>query len=320
MSQIFSVLEKVCSFFSKTFALFVIIFALFSYFNPGFFAFLAAYIPILLGIAMFGMGLTLSPKDFSEILKRPLLVILGIAGQFVIMPALAFALVLFLNLPNEIAAGVMLVGCCPGGTSSNVMTYLGKGDVPLSVTITACTTVMAPFVTPALFYVFASQWIEISPYAMFVSILQIVLLPIVLGVAVNLLFKKTVAKASVCLPVISGIAIIGIVVAVVSVNSDRLSKTGLLIFAVVMLHNCIGYFLGYMLGLIFRLKLPQKKTMAIEVGMQNSGLAVALSQKVLADPIAAVPGAIFSVWHNISGPIAATIFANMSKNKNSDKL
>lgn len=246
--------------------------------------------------------------------------ILGIAGQFVIMPALAFALVLFLNLPNEIAAGVMLVGCCPGGTSSNVMTYLGKGDVPLSVTITACTTVMAPFVTPALFYVFASQWIEISPYAMFVSILQIVLLPIVLGVAVNLLFKKTVAKASVCLPVISGIAIIGIVVAVVSVNSDRLSKTGLVIFAVVMLHNCIGYFLGYMLGLIFRLKLPQKKTMAIEVGMQNSGLAVALSQKVLADPIAAVPGAIFSVWHNISGPIAATIFANMSKNKNSDKL
>ena len=222
------------------------------------------------------------------------------------------------SLPPESAAGVMLVGCCPGGTSSNVMSFLGKGDVPLSVTITACTTLLAPVVTPALFYLFASQWLDISPVAMFFSIINIVILPIVGGVIVNLLFRNLVKNAVVCLPMVSVFAIIAIVCAVVAVSSQRLAQTGLIIFCVVALHNCIGYVFGYLLGKIFNYKTRQKKTLAIEVGMQNSGLSVALANNLAAsgivDPVAAVPGAIFSVWHNISGPVIATIFANIRNN------
>lgn len=302
-------------FFSKTFAIWVFVFAAFAYLFPDCFKFLAAYISILLGVVMFGMGLTLAPKDFSEVFKRPIQVLIGMVGQFIIMPLIAFALVYCLDLPPEIAAGVMLVGCCPGGTSSNVMSFLGKGDVPLSVTITACTTLLAPIVTPALFFLFASQWIEIDPISMFFSIVKIVILPIVGGVLLNTLFRKFVSQVVVCLPIISVFSIIAIVAAVVAVSADRLATTGLLIFMVVVLHNCLGYLLGYVLGRVFKLGLAQKKTVAIEIGMQNSGLAVALANglasKGAIDPIAAVPGAIFSVWHNISGPIIATIFANM---------
>ena len=234
------------------------------------------------------------------------------------MPLIAFGLVKAFSLPPEIAAGVMLVGCCPGGTSSNVMSFLGKGDVPLSVTITACTTLLAPVVTPALFYLFASQWLDISPVAMFFSIINIVILPSVGGVIVNLLFRNLVKNAVVCLPMVSVFAIIAIVCAVVAVSSQRLAQTGLIIFCVVALHNCIGYVFGYLLGKIFNYKTRQKKTLAIEVGMQNSGLSVALANNLAAsgivDPVAAVPGAIFSVWHNISGPVIATIFANIRNN------
>ncbi len=317
-------LAAISAFFSKTFAVWVLVFAAFAYLFPDSFKFLAAYISILLGVVMFGMGLTLAPSDFSEVLKRPIQVLIGMVGQFIIMPVIAFALVYCLDLPAEIAAGVMLVGCCPGGTSSNVMSFLGKGDVPLSVTITACTTLLAPVVTPALFYLFASQWIEIDPYAMFISIVKIVILPIVGGVLINTLFRKVVSQVVVCLPMVSVFAIISIVAAVVAVSADRLATTGLLIFAVVVLHNCLGYLFGYILGRAFKLGLAQKKTVAIEIGMQNSGLAVALANglasKGAIDPIAAVPGAIFSVWHNISGPIIATIFANMTdKDKKNNK-
>ena len=216
----------------------------------------------------------------------------------------------------------MLVGCCPGGTSSNVMSFLGKGDVPLSVTITACTTVLAPVVTPALFYVAAKQWIDIDPLVMFFSIVKIVILPIVGGVIINALFRSTVQKVVLALPLVSVVAIIAIVTAVVAASAQRIAETGLLIFVVVALHNCIGYALGYLLGVVFKMKTQQKKTLAIEIGMQNSGLAASLAAglaaKSLIDPIAAVPGAVFSVWHNISGPVLATFFANIKNTDNEE--
>ena len=319
MSWILPVLERLSSFFSRTFAVFVLIVALIAYFFPDYFRPITAYISILLGVVMFGMGLTLSPHDFSEVLKRPLQVFIGIIGQFLIMPALAFLLVCLFSLPKEIAAGVMLVGCCPGGTASNVISFIGKADVPLSVTLTACTTLLAPVMTPVLFYFFARAWVDIDPYSMFVSIIQIVILPIVAGVVINLLFRKTVSKVVVCLPMISVFAIIAIVSAVVAVSADSLASTGLIIFAVVVLHNCLGFILGYFLSRLCRMGLAQRKTLAIEVGMQNSGLSVALANNLarsgVVDPIAAVPGAIFSVWHNISGSIIATIFANMDNDE-----
>ncbi len=303
-------LASISAFFGKTFAVWVILFACISYYYPQGFTFLAPYISILLGIVMFGMGLTLSAKDFSEVFTRPLDVLIGIVGQFVIMPLIAWALCKVLGLPDEIAVGVILVGCCPGGTSSNVMTFLARGDVALSVSITACTTVLAPFVTPALIYLFASQWVDVSMSAMFLSIVKIVVVPIVLGIGINALFGKVVRTAVTVLPLISVVSIVSIVCAVVSVSHDKLAETGALIFVVVILHNCLGYLLGYLLGSVFHMSLHKRKTLSIEVGMQNSGLGVALAMAHFS-PLSAVPSAIFSVWHNISGPIIATIYNNM---------
>lgn len=318
MSTVMGQIARFSSFVGKTFAVWVIIFAFLAYFSPATFTFLAPYISLLLGIVMFGMGLTLRAKDFSEVFTRPLDVLIGVLGQFVIMPLTAYGLCLILGLPDEIAVGVILVGCCPGGTASNVMTFLGKGDVPLSVTITSCTTVLAPLVTPALIYLFANQWVEVDPWGMFMSIVQIVVLPIVAGVIVNTLFGKYVRQAVTVLPLISVVAIVAIVCAVVSVSQKQIAETGLLIFAVVVLHNGLGLFLGFMLGKLFKMSLPKRKALSIEVGMQNSGLGVALAMAHFS-PLSAVPSAIFSVWHNISGPILATIFANMKDEESADK-
>ena len=280
MSNALRTLASISAFFSKTFALWVIAFALISYYFPQGFLFLLPYVSILLGVVMFGMGLTLSPKDFSEVFHRPIQVIIGIVGQFVLMPLIAFFLVKAFGLSADLAAGVLLVGCCPGGTSSNVMSYLGKGDVPLSVTITSCTTILAPLVTPGLFWLFAHQYIEVDPAAMFWSIVKIVLLPIIGGVVVNALFGTVVKKVVVALPLISVFAIISIVTAVVSASAERIAETALIIFLVVALHNCIGYLFGYLLGKVFGMKLAQKKTLSIEIGMQNSGLAATLAAKL----------------------------------------
>lgn len=311
MSKVISVLARISAFLGKTFALWVILLAIIAYFYPAAFKPLAGYIAILLGIVMFGMGLTLTPKDFSEVFTRPKEVLIGIVGQFVIMPVLAWVLCMLLSLPPEIAVGVILVGCCPGGTSSNVMTYLARGDVALSVTITACTTLLAPFVTPALIYLFASQWIEVSILSMFMSIVKIVLVPIGLGVILNVLFRRQVRKVVVALPIVSVVSIVAIVCAVVAVSRDKLADVGAIVFVVVILHNFLGYLFGFLLGKAFKLNLHKEKTLSIEIGMQNSGLGVALAMAHF-NPLSAVPSAVFSVWHNISGPIVATIFNNLN--------
>ncbi len=307
-------LAKLSAFFGKTFAVWVIAAAILAFYFPEIFKLLAPYISILLGIVMFGMGLTLRAKDFSEVVKRPIDVLIGIIGQFAIMPLLAYGLCVALNLSPEVSVGVILVGCCPGGTASNVMTFLSRGDVPLSVTISACTTVLAPVVTPTLIYFFAGQWVNVNPMSMFLSIVNIMVLPILAGVLINTFFGKYVRSALPVLPLVSVFAIVAIVCAVVAVSHDQIARTGLIIFAVVVLHNALGLALGYVLAKIFKMDLKKRKAMSIEVGMQNSGLGVALAMAHFS-PLSAVPSAIFSVWHNISGPILATVFANMSDDK-----
>ena len=307
-------LERFSEFVSKTFAIWVLLFAAFAFFVPSGFSWIAAYITILLGIVMFGMGLTITVADFKEVLTRPKDVAVGIVGQFLIMPSLAFLLVKIFNLPPEIAIGVILVGCCPGGTSSNVMTFLSKGDVALSVTITSITTLLAPIVTPGLIHLFASEYIDVAPSALFMSIVKVIIIPIALGFIVQKLFNKQ-AKASVkVMPLVSVVAIVAIVAAVVAGNQQKIAETGLTIFAVVVLHNSLGYLIGYLFGKMFGMNLAKKKAIAIEVGMQNSGLGASLAVAHFS-PLAAVPSAIFSVWHNISGPILATVFSRM-KDKN----
>ena len=311
-------LIKLSTFIGNTFAVWVILFAALAFALPGGFTWISPYINLLLGIIMFGMGLTLKFKDFKQVITAPKEVITLVVAQYTIMPLLAVGLVFLFQLPPEIAIGVILVGCSPGGTSSNVMAYLAKGNMALSVTATSVSTLLAPIVTPALTLLLASAWLPVSFSAMFISIIQIVLVPIALGVAVQYLLGSKVEQAIGVLPLISVIGIIGVITAVVSNNVENILASGLLIFAVVILHNLLGYLVGFLLGKVLRFDLRDTKTLSIEVGMQNSGLAATLAATHFS-PIAAVPGALFSVWHNISGSLAANWLSKLGKDKDVTK-
>lgn len=302
-------LETLSAFISKYMAIFVIAIAAIALFEPWTFKWAAPKVTILLGVVMFGMGMTLRIRDFKLVFQRPRDVFIGALAQFTIMPALAWLLAKGFGLPPELAAGVILVGTCPGGTSSNVMTYLARGDVALSVSMTMTTTILAPIVTPLLTWWLAGEWVEISLSAMMLSIVQVVILPIVLGIIINTFFEATVQKVVTLLPLISVTAIVLIVGGVVSVSSQRIMETGLLIMLVVMCHNLLGYGIGFLLAKLLHMNMAKVKAISIEVGMQNSGLATSLAMLHFG-ATAAIPGAIFSVWHNISGSLAANYLAS----------
>ncbi|WP_085523664.1 bile acid:sodium symporter family protein [Tuberibacillus sp. Marseille-P3662] len=306
-------LERLSNFVSSTFAVWVILFAILGFMMPGGFTWISAYIVPLLGIIMFGMGLTLSTQDFKEVFKRPKEVAIGVLAQYTIMPLLAFLLATVFAVSPEVAVGIILVGCCPGGTASNVMTYLSKGDTALSVAITTVSTLLSPILTPALILLFASQWLSVSVTSLFLSIIKIVILPIILGLLVKMLLRGKVEAGVKVLPLVSVIAIVAIVAAVVATNNEKIASTGLEIFAIVMLHNLLGLLVGYGLAKLLKMTPDKQKAVSIEVGMQNSGLGASLAVAHFS-PLAAVPSAIFSVWHNLSGPIVATLFRN-KKNK-----
>ncbi len=302
-------LASFSAFVGKSFALWVILFAVAGFFFPETFRQLAPWIVTLLAIIMFGMGLTISVDDFREVVKRPTEVGIGVVSQFLIMPLLAVLLTRIIPMSPEVAAGVILVGCCPGGTSSNVMTYLSKGDVALSVACTSVTTLAAPIITPFLVWMFASQYLPVDAMAMFLSIVKVVLVPLALGFALQRLAPGLVRGALPVLPLVSVIGIVLIVAAVVGASKGAIAQSGLLIFAVVVLHNSLGYLLGFFAAKAFGLSLAKRKAIAVEVGMQNSGLGAALANAYFS-PVAAVPSAIFSVWHNISGALLANWFSS----------
>ncbi|MEH1711876.1 bile acid:sodium symporter family protein [Acinetobacter pittii] len=301
-------------FIQKTFALWVIVFAALALWQPEFFVWLKAYIPWILGIIMLGMGMTMTVDDFKGELQSPKAVLIGVVAQFVVMPGLAYVLCKLFNLPPEIAVGVILVGCCPGGTASNVITYMAKGNVALSVACTSVSTLLAPVLTPAIFYLLASQWLKIDAASMFISILQVVLLPIIVGLILRTWLKRQVESYIQVMPLVSVIAIVAIVAAIIGGSKAAILQSGLLILVVVILHNGLGYLLGFTAARFFKLPYADSKAIAIEVGMQNSGLGVALAAvHFAASPITAVPSAIFSLWHNISGPALATYWASKHK-------
>ena len=302
-------LEKLSGFISKYMAVFVILIAAIALFQPWTFKWAAPKITILLGIVMFGMGMTLRLTDFQLVFQRPRDLFIGALAQFTIMPGLAWLLAKGFGLPPELAAGVILVGTCPGGTSSNVMTYLARGDVALSVSMTMTTTILAPVVTPLLTWWLAGEWVDISLSAMMLSIVQVVIVPIVAGILINTFFERTVQKVVKLLPLVSVVAIVLIVGGVVAVSSQRIMETGLLIMLVVMLHNLLGYGIGFALAKALHMNMAKAKAISIEVGMQNSGLATSLAMMHFG-AAAAIPGAIFSVWHNISGSLAANYLAS----------
>ena len=308
-------LEKVSDFVGKYMAVIVIAVAALALLAPNTVSFIkTSYVNYLLGIVMFGMGLTLKPSDFKVVFSRPKDVIVGCIAQFTLMPLLAFLLTKLFNLPAELAVGVILVGTCPGGTSSNVMTYLSKGDVALSVGMTAVSTILAPFLTPLLTLLYAGQRVDVNVMSMFLSIVKVVLVPIALGFVINHFFHEFTQNAVRVLPLISTTAIVAIVAAVVSANSAKILTSGLLILAVVILHNLLGYATGFAVGKALHLDSSKCRAISIEVGMQNSGLATSLAATHFAQyPLATIPGAVFSVWHNISGAILANFFARTAE-------
>lgn len=268
-----------------------------------------SYINTLLGVVMFGMGLTLKPGDFRVVFSRPRSVLIGTVAQFTIMPLLAWILTKVFALSPELTVGVILVGTCPGGTSSNVITYLSRGDVALSVGVTSVSTVLAPLMTPLLTLLYAGETVDVNVLSMFLSIVQVVIVPIALGFVVNRYFARFAARATESLPLVSTVAIVAIVGAVVSANAQRIMTSGLLILLVVVLHNVTGYLLGYAAARLTKLGPSQCRAISIEVGMQNSGLATSLATVHFAQyPLAAIPGAVFSVWHNVSGALLAGFF------------
>ena len=269
-------------------------------------------ITIGLGVIMFVMGLTMKKDDFKVVMTNPKDIFIGCVAQFTVMPLVAFSLAKFLNLPAELAVGLVLLGTCPGGTASNVMTYLAKGDIALSVGMTTVSTLLAPILTPALTYILAGQWIEINAYTMMLDIFKIVIGPIFLGMILQHFFGEKIEKVKkilVMIPIITIVIVMGLCVAP---NKANLLNSGLLLVLAVCLHNWIGFILGYFIGKIISMNDAKKRALSIEVGLQNSGLAVGLSAQFM-NPLTALPATIATVIHQISGSVLANIFSGNNK-------
>ena len=303
-------IKKICDFISNWMGVLVLLTAVWALLMPEILLPVGMWIiNPLLGLIMFGMGLTLKPSDFRIVFSRPKDVLTGCLAQFTIMPLLAWFLVKIFHLPNELALGVILVGCCPGGTASNVITYLAKGDLALSVGMTATSTLLAPILTPLLTWLMAGTFVDVDAMGMLLSIVYVVIAPIAAGFIIQKVFPRFTERAVAYLPAFSTLMITAVVAMVVSHTSSQLLKGGLLVVIVVVLHNLCGLLTGYSLGRILGLKREKRVAISIEVGMQNSGLASSLATlHFAAYPMATIPGAIFSVWHNISGAMAARLF------------
>jgi len=305
-------MKTICQLISKYMGVLVLLSAVIGLIFPDVFSHIKPkVINPLLGVIMFGMGLTLKLDDFKVVFSRPRDVIVGCLAQFTVMPLLAWVLARIFGLDQALTVGVILVGCCPGGTASNVITYLAKGDLALSVGMTGVSTLLAPILTPLLVLLLAGQSVDVDVVAMFLSILWVVILPIVAGLIVKRLWPTQTEKATAYLPALSSVTICFIVLIIIAANAHKLLTGGLLIILVVMLHNICGLALGYLIGRIMKLEPSKRKAISIEVGMQNSGLASSLATlHFAAYPMATIPGAIFSVWHNISGAIVARYYNN----------
>lgn len=304
-------MKTIAQFLTKYLAVFILAVGAVALFIPATFSWIPPKsINWMLGIVMCGMGLNLKLEDFRVVFSRPKDVIIGCLAQFIIMPALAWGLSELFHLPTELAVGVILVGCCPGGTASNVITFLAKGDLALSVGMTTISTLLAPLLTPLLVLFYAGQSVDVDTWGMLLSITQVVILPIIIGIVLNYWFGSFAEKVKPYMPAVSTLAIATILGIVVSLNAERILTSSLIIILVVMLHNLCGLALGFLTGKVLGLERPQQTAISIEVGMQNSGLATSLAATHFAMfPLATIPGAIFSVWHNFSGALAASLFS-----------
>ena len=319
-------------FLSTYTSLFVIACAVIAFFIPNLFDWVHGNTSsIILGIIMLSMGLTITMDDVRNLMKRPYDIFLGAVAQYTIMPLVAFTLTKLFGLDPYLAIGIILVGCCPGGVSSNVMSFLAKGDVTYSVSMTMASTLLAPLMTPLLVLWLADTSIEVNAVGMFLNILYVTVFPIAIGFTCNYFFGKRTGfkEFQANMPAVSVIGLALIVGGVIVTVRPQLFANGFgliaLILAVVFLHNGLGYVLGYNVGRLFKFNTAKKRTISIEVGVQNAGMATVLAGAFFANPenlalhseaaLCVVPCAISCAYHSISGTILAGIFAHMDKKK-----
>lgn len=293
--------------FNNLFPLWALLISVIAFFMNAPFAALNAAIVPLLAAVMFMMGLTLTKADVERIVKDPKPILVGVILQFLLMPALALTFSKMLQLSNQLTIGMVLVGSCAGGTASNVVCYLAKGDVALSISMTMVSTLVGVIATPLLCAFYLSTTVSVDTLALILSILQIVFIPVTLGFACKYFLNDFANRAEPLIPTLSVLIILLIIAIVVALNADRLLDVGLITLVAVILHNLSGLAGGYTISRLIGLDIRQSQTIAIEVGMQNSGLGVALATQFFS-ATAALPGALFSVWHNISGSLLASIW------------
>ncbi len=312
------VFNSFVNFMTKHTSAFIILIAVITIIYPDLFSWVRGNIQTcILGFIMLTMGLTLSLNDFKILLSRPLDILIGTCAQFTIMPLIAYSLCKLFGLDNQLAIGIILVGCCPGGVSSNIMSYLCKGDVAFSVGMTTVSTLLAPVATPFLVLALAGERVDVDAPSMFLNILYVTILPVAIGFAVNHFYggKAQFEEAKKTMPLFSVLGLACIVGGVISAVHPHIINGGmellLLTCSVVFCHNTLGYILGYLVGTFFKFSTAKKRTVSIEIGMQNAGLATVLSSTffMATNPLSIVPCAISCVWHSISGTILANLFA-----------
>lgn len=296
------------------FPLWALIASLLALANPDWFEPLAAFIVPMLGTVMLLMGMTLLPRDFGRILQQPQPVIIGIALQFALMPAFAWLLGMLLELPLSLVVGMVLVGACPGGTASNVVCYLAKGDVAVSITLTAMSTLLAVVMTPVLTWLWIGERVPVPVTSMLWSVAQIILIPVLIGLLVRAWMPRLVERALFVFPYIAMLSILLIIAAILAANADEFNDLVGAVAIAVVAHNSLGLLAGYFLPRLLGWDPALCRTLSIEVGMQNSGLGVALAHQYFSAS-AALPGALFSIWHNISGSLLATFWSKYTASR-----
>lgn len=296
----------------RLFPLWAILLSALAYHLPAAFTELKPGIIPLLTIIMFSMGLTLSVEDFKRALAMPRLIISGLILQYSVMPLTALAIATIFQLDPALSIGLILVGACPGGTASNVITYLAGGNVALSISLTSISTILAIVLTPAITLLLADASIQVPAEKMLVTILYIVILPVGLGLTLKHYYANRIKIVERYLPLIAVAAIVLIIAIITALNAEQFHQLGALVLLAVMLHNAAGLVIGYSSAKLLGYKTRECRTLAIEVGMQNSGLAVALAIKHFS-AAAALPGAVFSIWHNISGSVLAFFWSKSNK-------
>jgi len=304
---------------TQLFPLWAILFSVCAYLQPSLFTDLKSYIVPLLTTIMLAMGLTLTPKDFLNVIRFRAAIAVGVVLQFSVMPLLALGISLALGFSAEQTVGMVLVGAVAGGTSSNVMTYLAGGNVALSISMTALSTLLGVVLTPLLTSLLVGQSVDVPVTGMLLSLVKIVLVPVAIGVALNAVARDRIKQIDPVLPLISMFSIVMIIAIVVALNKDNLASQGLIIALAVMLHNGLGLAAGYSACRVLGFDSTISRTIAFEVGLQNSGLATTLAMKFFT-PVAAIPGTIFSVWHNISGSVLAGYWSRKPATATNEKV